>query len=91
MTKQDLLQYLINLHSIMEAKEATGITKGTRLLWEYNRCYEQYIEMITKEYEDETRKRDQLKRQSEARADLPRDQPEGRSSVGESRRDGSVN
>jgi hypothetical protein len=33
----DIAQYLVNLHTLMEAQDATGVTKSTLLVNEYNK------------------------------------------------------
>lgn len=52
MTKAERAQYLVNLMTIMEGKEAAGRARGTTLVREYEREYATFIEEIS----DEARK-----------------------------------
>lgn len=49
MTKQELADYLANLHTLMEAQEATGINKSPWLIDEYNSAWAQFKETIKDE------------------------------------------
>lgn len=54
MTKYDLVDYLANLHFLLEGQEKTGIEKSRTLLREYNRAWDELKQLI-KDEEDETR------------------------------------
>lgn len=75
MNNQELVAYLVGLNTIMEAKEDAGIGRGTTLINEYNRHYDQLAKNLKKEHEDEARKRDEQVRRPEAGADQPRSIP----------------
>ena len=54
--KYDLADYLVNLISIMDSKESTGIAKGNTLIKEYDRAYAEFKGILQKEQANETRK-----------------------------------
>lgn len=87
MPKQELVNYLAGLISVMESKEDAGIARGQTLGREYNRAYEQLLEIIRKEEADEARtskfKRDG---ESETGTDSTRGLPRIGEPAGESRR-----
>lgn len=56
MTKHDLASYLVNLITIMESKEKTGVLfRGKTLSDEYEKHYTLFTDTIKKEKENETR------------------------------------
>lgn len=48
-TKEDLASYLVNLHTLMEAQEATAVAKSQLLVDEYNRTWGELKTAITEE------------------------------------------
>lgn len=81
MTKQELASYMVSLISIMESKEDAGRHRGQTLGKEYNLCYDQFMEIIKKEHDDETRKREQSVRRPEEGANADGDKPRLRESA----------
>lgn len=56
MNKAETAEYLVNLHSLLQAQEATGVTQKSRVLIdEYNKHWTKLKEFIQKDNEDETR------------------------------------
>lgn len=75
MLKYDLAQYLVNLHTLMDAQGAIGVSKSTVLADEYNRVWSQLKEEIEN---DETRHSEQPIGRSEEGTDLSRGEPSRR-------------
>lgn len=87
MTKSDLAQYLVNLHTLMEAQQATGgLNPSSILAVEYEKNWSLLKSTITKENENETRPRNDSNN-NENRTDPSRDQSRRGSAV---RRDGDI-
>lgn len=57
MTKYELAGYLVNLHTLMDAQQATGANPSTLLADDYRKHWDLLKSTITKENEDETRNR----------------------------------
>lgn len=56
--KYELAQYLVNLHTLLEAQAATGgLNKSTTIVDEYNKNWDMLKDTITKENERDTRTR----------------------------------
>lgn len=75
MTKADLAEYLVNLHILMEAQQATGGNlPSTFLADEYNKHWGLLKATITKENEHEARHSDIDRRLPKIRTDSSPDQ-----------------
>lgn len=75
-SKYDIAQYLVNLHTLLQAQDsAGGLLKSGTLAAEYETNWGLLKDTINKENEDETRKRDNDRQRPEAGADRSRDQP----------------
>lgn len=59
MDKYDLAQYLVNLQTLLESQERTGLEKSTSIAEEYNSSWGKLKDAIKQEKEDETRFRDE--------------------------------
>lgn len=78
-SKYDIAQYLVNLHSLLQAQDQVGgVLKSTTLVNEYNSQWDVLKEAINKENDDEARNSEQQSGRSEAGTDRPRDQSSGR-------------
>lgn len=56
-SKFQLAEYLFHLHTLIDAQKATGgLNPSSILADEYNCCWDQLKDAITKESNDETRK-----------------------------------
>lgn len=53
MTKCEMAEYLVNLHTLMDAQQATGANPSTLLADEYRKHWDLLKSTITKENEDE--------------------------------------
>lgn len=62
MTKEELVQYLVNLHFLMEAQDKTAVPKSRTLADEYEKHWDMLKDAITKETENETRSSDTQQR-----------------------------
>lgn len=81
-SKFELAEYLINLHNLLQAQEAVGaVQKSTTLADEYEKNWSLLKSIITKENEDEARRRNDSDL-NESRANPSRDQPRRGSAVG---------
>ena len=62
MNRYDILEYLANLHTILDAQEKAGRKKSTWLGREYNRVWHEFENFLKaeqqKEDEDEARRRE---------------------------------
>lgn len=76
MNKDELASYLVSLHTLLEAQsKGAHSIPSTVLADEYNRCWDQLKDIINKEQENETRKREFSSRGAETGADLSRGVP----------------
>lgn len=82
MNKTELAQYLVNLHSLMQAQAATGGEQSKMLSDEYIKAWGQLKEAV-KEEEDETRPREQQHVRTEDGTEVSRNFPRGSFSAGE--------
>lgn len=82
MNKSELAGYLINLHNLMDAQQATGLNPSTLLADEYRKHWDILKSTITKENEDEARNRNN-RNINESRANPARDQSRRGSTVGD--------
>lgn len=82
MNKSELAGYLINLHNLMDAQQATGLNPSTLLADEYRKHWDLLKSIITKENEDEARNRNN-RNLDESRTDPTLNQPRRGSAVGD--------
>lgn len=76
MNKADLAQYLVNLHTLLQAQDsAGGLVKSDTLIAEYDKNWDLLKDTINKENEDETRNGNDDRQRPETGADRSRDQP----------------
>lgn len=57
MNKGEIAQYLVNLHTLMNAQQATGANPSTLLADDYRKNWDLLKSTITKENENEARNR----------------------------------
>lgn len=82
MNKQDLAQYLVNLHTLMDAQKAIGANPSTIFADEYQKVWDLLKSTITKENEDEARNRNN-RNFDEGRTNTSRDQSRRGSAAGD--------
>lgn len=58
MSKTEIAEYLVNLHTLLTAQEQTGSKKSDVILDEYNKNWKLLKDEINKENSNETRNRD---------------------------------
>lgn len=74
MTKAEIAQYLVNLHTLLNAQTATGnAVPSTTLAAEYDKHWTMFKDAVSKETTDETRHGQQPVRRPEAGTDRRED------------------
>lgn len=81
MNKGELAEYLVNLHTLMDAQRATGSNPSTIFADEYQKHWDLLKYIITKENEDETKNRNN-RNINESGTNPSRDQSRRSSTVG---------
>lgn len=69
-TKYEIAEYLVNLHTLLDAQQRTVTLPSTTIAEEYNRQWAVLKDLINQEQSNETRSVDQPPGRSEAGADL---------------------
>lgn len=75
MNKVEQAEYLANLITIMDSRETAGLQRGQTIPKEYTKVYDEYIETIRKEHEDEARTKSNDDGRPQGRTEVPGDQP----------------